>query len=317
MTERVGQIDEVCRRLETMYVFPDVAGQLAKLLRARVADGAYDGLDDEELAAVVTEDLQSVNGDKHLRLRYHLEPVHDGGDGSFDIEAYRAEAELSGYGIARVERLPGNVGYLDTRWLPFSEVSGPAISAAMSLLAPTDALVIDVRQNDGGQSATSALISSYLFDEAKHLNDVYFREGDRTQQFWTSQYVPGRKFGGTKPVWALIGPDTFSGGEDLSYSLQQSKRAKTVGEPTRGGANPRRQYKIATHLDVTVSHARAINPVSGGNWEGCGVQPDIAVPAAEAFTTAYQLALEQVLTLGDSGARRPVADEARLALSEF
>jgi C-terminal processing protease CtpA/Prc len=317
VTERASQVDEVCRRLETMYIFPDVATQLAKLLRARLADGAYDGLADEELATVVTTDLQSVNGDKHLRLRYHLEPVHDGEGGSFDIEAHRAEAELSGYGIARVERLPGNVGYLDTRWLPSPEVAGPAISEAMSLLASTDALVIDVRQNDGGSPATSALISSYLFDETTHLNDVYLREGDRTQQFWTSPYVPGRKFGGTKPVWVLTGPETFSGAEDLSYSLQQAKRAKTVGEVTRGGANPRRQYKVATHLDVTVSHARAINPVSGGNWEGRGVQPDIAVPAADAFASAYQLALEHVLTLGDSGARRSVADEARLALSEL
>jgi hypothetical protein len=57
--------------------------------------------------------------------------------------------------------------------------------------------------------------------------------------------------------------------------------------------------------------------VSKGNWEGCGVLPDIPVPAAEAFDVAYGLALEHVLTLGDIGARRQVADEARLALSEL
>jgi C-terminal processing protease CtpA/Prc len=316
-SDRGAQIEEVCRRLTTRYIFPAVADKLVDLLRARLADGVYDGLADEPFAEVVTLDLQSVNGDKHLRLRFHVEPVHDASDSSFDLAEHRAEAELSGYGIARVERLPGNVGYLDTRLLPFAELAGPAVTAAMSLIASTDVLLIDVRRNVGGDPATVALISSYLFDERTHLNDVYFREGDRTKQFWTSPYVPGSRFGAVKPVWLLTGPDTFSAAEDLSYTLQQLKRARTVGEPTRGGAHPRGQYKVATHLDVTVSYARSINPVSQANWEGGGVVPDIPVPAAEAFSHAYRLALDHVLTLGDTGPRRAVADEARLALAEL
>jgi len=305
MTDRGLQIEEVCRRLMTRYVFPDVADKVVDLLRARLAGGAYDGLDDEQFAEVVTQDLQSVNGDKHLKLRFHLDPVHDGDEGSFDLAAY----------LARVERLPGNIGLLDTRRLPAAAIAGPAFTAAMALLADTDALLIDVRHNDGGDPATVALICGYLFDEPTHLNDIYFREGDRTQQFWSSPYVPGRRFGGQKPLWVLTGPDTFSGAEDLSYSLQQQKRAKTVGERTKGGAHPRDQFKVATHLDVTVSCARAINPVSRSNWEGGGVVPDIPVPAGDAFEAAYRLALDHVLTLGDTGPRRAVADEARLALA--
>jgi C-terminal processing protease CtpA/Prc len=95
------------------------------------------------------------------------------------------------------------------------------------------------------------------------------------------------------------------------------QRAQTVGERTKGGAHPREQYKVAAHLDVTVALARSINPYSNGNWEGDGVRPDIPVPAADAFDHAFQLALEHVLTLGDTGLRRPVADEARLASSKL
>jgi C-terminal processing protease CtpA/Prc len=317
MTERSEQIDAVCHRLKTHYVFPEVADQLADFLRLRLAGGAYDGLADEPFAAIVTEDLQSVNGDKHLRLRFHVDPVHDGESTSFDPAAYRVEAELSGYGIARAERLPGNVGYLDTTMFYGPEVAGDAFTAAMTLLAGTDALLIDVRRNRGGSPGTVALICSYLLDERTHLNDIDFRDGDRTEQIWTLPYVPGRKFGTGKPVWVLTGPDTFSGAEDLSYTLQQLQRAQTVGERTKGGAHPREQYKVAAHLDVTVALARSINPYSNGNWEGDGVRPDIPVPAADAFDHAYQLALQHVLTLGDTGLRRPVADEARLASSQL
>jgi len=317
VTDRAGQIDEVCRRLQRHYIFPEVAVQISELLRKRLADGVYDGLADEPFAALVTGDLQSVNGDKHVRLRFHVDPVPDGEEEAFDMDAYRAEAEMNAYGIARVERLLGNVGYFDTRLLYGPDVAGEAYTAAMVLLSTTDALVVDVRRNRGGSPDTVALICSYLFDDETHLNNIYFREDDRTKQFWTQPFVPGRRFGGEKPIWVLTGPETFSGAEDLSYSLQQLKRAKTVGEASKGGAHPREQYKVAEHLDVTVSIARSINPVSKGNWEGCGVLPDIPVPAAEAFDVAYGLALEHVLTLGDTGVRRQVADEARLALSDL
>lgn len=314
---RAAQVAEVCRRLEEHYVFPDVAAKLAEVLRQREGEGAYAGLGDPEFATAVTTDLQSVNGDKHLRLRYHVDPVAEDGDAEFDSDRYRAEAALEGFGIAAVRRLAGNVGYVDTTVLHDLTFAAPAISAAMTLIAPADALLLDVRRNRGGSPETSAFLQSYLVDKRTHYLDIYEREDDSVTQMWTLPYVPGLKFGGTKPIWVLTGPATFSGGEDLAFSLQRQKRAKTVGETTRGGAHPREQYKVDTHLDVTVSIARSYDPKSGENWEGIGVRPDIGVDAEKAFDTAYALALAHVLELGEDGPRRQVADEARMALAEL
>jgi hypothetical protein len=315
--ERAEQVEEVIRRLAEHYVFPDVAAKLGEVLRRRLGEGAYAALDDAAFATAVTADLQSVNGDKHLRLRHHLDPVAEDGDAATGSADYRLEAELEAFGIAAARRLAGNVGYLDTTMLYPPELAAPAIAAAMTLLASTDALLLDVRRNRGGTPGTSAFLQSYLVDEPTHYLDIYEREGDRTTQMWTLPYVPGRKFGGTKPVWVLTGPRTFSGGEDLAFSLQQQGRAKTVGEPSRGGAHPREQYKVDTHLDVTVSIARSLHPETGENWEGTGVRPDVPVAADEAFDTAYALALAHVLELGDTGPRRAVAEEARQALGRL
>ncbi|RSD20246.1 S41 family peptidase [Amycolatopsis eburnea] len=313
---RVAQVNEVIRRLEAHYVFPAVAAKLADVLRGRLDEGAYADVDDAEFATLVTADLQSVNGDPHLRLRHHADPVADDGDAAMNSEDFRVEAELEGFGVAAVRRLAGNVGYLDTTMLYPAELAGPAISAAMTLLATTDALLLDVRRNRGGSPGTSALLQTYLVDEQVHYLDIYEREGDKTTQMWTLPYVPGPRFGGTKPIWVLTGPRTFSGGEDLAFSLQQQGRAKTVGEATRGGAHPREQYKVDTYLDVTVSIARSLHPETGENWEGTGVRPDLPVAADQAFDTAYALALKHVLTLGSAGARRGVAEEAREALGQ-
>jgi C-terminal processing protease CtpA/Prc len=311
---RAAQLEEVVRRLEAHYVFPDVAAKLVKVLRARLGEGAYANFDDVEFATAVTADLQSVNGDKHLRLRHHVDPVAVDGDAEHASEGFRRAAELENFGIATVRRLPGNVGYLDTTMLYPIDLAAPAFSAAMTLVAPADALLIDVRRNRGGDPETSAFLQSYLVDERTHYLDFYERDGDRVTQMWTLPYVPGPKFGGTKPIWVLTGPVTFSGGEDLAFSLQRQGRAKTVGEVTRGGAHPCDRYQVDTYLDVTVPIARSYDPATGENWEGVGVSPDVPVAAEKAFDTAYALALKHVLTLGAAGPRHGVAEEAREAL---
>ena len=159
-----------------------------------------------------------------------------------------------------------------------------------------------------------ALLCSYLFDDDVHLNDLYHRADDSTAQFWTLPYVPGSRFGGTKPLYVLTSSTTFSGAEELTYNLQQRGRATVVGETTRGGAHPVQAYRVDAHLRATVPIARAINPVSGTNWEGTGVTPDVEVPAESAFQEAYRVALEHVMALGAAGVRRAVHDEAEEAL---
>jgi C-terminal processing protease CtpA/Prc len=312
---REPEIELLCSQLASYYVFPDTANEIAKVLRARLDEGAYSDVDDQEFADRVTADLQSVNGDKHLRLLYSHDEVPETGQVSaWDPVAYKKEAELDAFGIAKVERLKGNVGLLDLRLLHDAEIATPAYVAAMNLIAHTDALIIDLRNNRGGDPNTVALICSYLFDERVHLNDIYSRPEDTTEQFWTLPHVQGPKFGGKKPIYVLTSARTFSGAEELSYNLQQNERATLIGETTKGGAHPGDRYRVGPHLKSSIPNGRAINPISGTNWEGVGVVPHIAVPEDEAFDVAYQKALEHVLTLGDEGPRRAIAEAAGEAL---
>jgi C-terminal processing protease CtpA/Prc len=225
-------------------------------------------------------------------------PEHD--ERVFDEDTYRAEVRLQVGGIATVQRLDGNVGYLDVRAMHDAGHAGQAAIAAMTLLAHTDVLLIDLRRNGGGDPGMVALYCSYLFDDTTHLNDLYWRDDDSTRQWWTLPYVPGPRFGGTKPVYVLTSGDTFSGAEELAYDLTRG-RATLIGERTRGGAHPGGRYRVATHLKAAVPSGRAINPVTGTNWEGTGVEPDLELPATDAFDAAYRLALDHVLTFGSDG----------------
>ena len=138
-----------------------------------------------------------------------------------------------------------------------------------------------------------AFVSSYLFAGRTHLNDLWTRKGDVTEQFWTDPYVPGKRLDG-KPVFVLTSKNTFSGGEEFTNNLKVLKRGTVVGETTGGGAHPVRPHRITENFAIGVPFARAINPVTHTNWEGTGVEPDVKVAAADALNTAKKLASEKI-----------------------
>jgi C-terminal processing protease CtpA/Prc len=313
----VGQIRAL---VETHYVYPDVAAAVSQVLAEGLAEGRYPA-EEPSLAAAVTADLQSVNADKHLRLLYHAEalPQRTPGDDTEEYAAMARWAEQTCGGVACVRRMSGNVGYLDLQPVLFPAVlCGEIITAAMSLLATTGALVIDVRHCLGGEPAMAAFLMSYLWDHEpaqltglRERQDNQDNQDNQVKQAWTLPYVPGRRFGKSKSVYVLTSAATFSGGEQLSYDLQQLGRATIVGERTRGGAHAREGFQVHPHLEATISVAEAVNPKTGGNWEGTGVAPDIQTTAAQARDTAYELALRDVIAAG--GAAAAEADAALAA----
>ncbi|MCK2214783.1 S41 family peptidase [Actinomadura sp. ATCC 31491] len=289
-------IDETARLVTEHYVFPETAEQLADLLRRRLAEGAYDVGDAEKLARLVTADLQSVNGDKHLRLKYHADPVSPE-QGAATLESIRRDFDTSLGGAPRVELLHGGVAVVELAPMLFPlDWAAEPLTAALTLAARAQALIVDLRGNRGGDPDTVAFVCSYLLDERTHLNTMYWRSGERTEQSWSLPHVPGARFGGSKPLYVLSSATTFSAAEELTYDLQQLGRATVVGEPTRGGAHPCKGWTVHPHLEATVPTGRAINPVSGTNWEGTGVQPDVPCPAPESLTRAHTLALAQLTT---------------------
>ncbi|MGW4648403.1 S41 family peptidase [Kitasatospora sp. NPDC004289] len=288
MTSHHEILDAALDKITAGYVFPDLTGPIAEALRGKLADGAYEGLSEPDFCAAVTADLQAVCPDKHLRLLWNEEavPVEEEDSPEEEKARWLAHYREGNFGIAKVERLEGNVGYLDLRFIPDADAGEAAIGAAMQLVAHTEKLVIDLRQCRGGSPNGVALWCSHFFgDDEVHLNDIYERATDSTRQYWTYPNTPGPRYL-DRPVTVLTAAFTFSGGEELAYNLQALKRATLVGETTRGGAHPTDRIALTPHIAVTVPAARSINPVTGTNWEGVGVKPDVEAKAEDALDAA-------------------------------
>jgi hypothetical protein len=310
--ERTEVIEGALKHLNEAYVFPDVAAKMAAAIRARVERKEYDAVTSARaLAETLTTHLQEVSKDKHLRVIYSAEPFPERQQPTpEDMARAVASARRSNFGFEKVERLAGNVGYLDLRGFNGMPEAGETAIAAMNFLANTERLIIDLRQNGGGSPAMIGLISSYLFDDVVHLNDFYWRESNETRQFWTAPHVAGRRFGGKKPVYVLTSTRTFSAAEEFTYNLKHLKRATIVGETTGGGAHPGGVRRINPHFGVWTPAGRAINPVTKTNWEGVGIEPDIKVAAPLALKTAHLDALEKLRAEETDARRQQQLDQA-------
>lgn len=297
--KRAAVVDRLGETLREVYVFPEVAEKMDAYLHQRLGDQAYDKLDAlPAFTQQLTEDLQSISHDLHLRVM-PLPPADVNAEQEVDEKAierrFLESMRLRNYGFEKLERLTGNVGYLDLRGFLPAEHAGRTAIAAMNFLAHCDALIIDLRQNGGGEPSMIQLISSYFFAEPQHLNSFYIRRDDTTQQFWTQAYVEGPRMTDA-PIYVLTSRRTFSAAEEFTYNLKNMKRATIVGETTGGGAHPVDMHRFPElGVQASVPFGRAVNPITGTNWEGTGVEPDVAVPAAEALEVAHREALKKLL----------------------
>jgi hypothetical protein len=307
-TERKAVIESLVRELQSNYVFPDVAKQLATVLANKQAKGDYASANTaDSFAKALTHDLRDIGKDGHFIVGYdpdfHPPAAHTAVPSKDELAQQRQEVASFGFGIQRVERLPGNVGYLEIRQFGPTEMVAAAYYSAMALLSGTDALIIDLRRNGGGDPNSVAYLLSNFFAEGdeRHLNDIYTRPDNTTRQYWTNPIV-GVHY--AKPVYVLTSARTFSGGEECAYDFQTQKRATLVGETTGGGANPGEPVALGYGFAAFIPSGRAINPVTHTNWEHVGVKPDIGVAAAKAQQTAYVAILHTLLANANEADQR-------------
>ncbi len=298
--DRTEILERLVRHLQKTYVFPETAAKLSRRLKQGLDKGDFDLLSDpHQFAQAVTAEMFAVSQDPHLHLRYDPEQAVPAGDKGFDgeelLKRHFQKARRANLGFATAARLAGNIGYLDLRELPPVDVAGEIATGAMALLAHTQALIFDLRFNQGGSAGMVQFLSSYLFDETpRQLSSIYSRPRDTVERFWTLTEIPGRRLPDLE-VYVLVSGMTYSAAEAFAYDLQALKRATIVGEKSRGGAHLVDYQLLADGCLLTLPTARAINPITGANWEGVGVIPDIEVPQDQALPVAHRRALAGLL----------------------
>jgi hypothetical protein len=286
---RTAVVKAAADALRQRYVHPDVGRRAAEAIEAALAAGKYDEIvQPGAFAERLTADLREVARDKHLNVTARgPAAVPAAATGAPPPPPPRSEA-----GVTRSDRLPGNVGYIEVVGLAPLDAFKAPVDRAMAALVDTRALIVDLRRNGGGAPEAEVYLASYFLDPAKPIvvntfvSRVPNTEAFRTREFTSS---PTPYWYRDKPVYVLTSARTFSGGEGVAYDLQALELATIVGETTGGGANPGGGMPLTPDFGMFMPGGRAESPVTGTNWEGVGVKPDVAVPAADALKTALGL----------------------------
>ena len=299
-------VEAVIKEVDDNYVFPDKAKLVGARLRAQYQSGAYErAAGARQLAEMLTQELQATTGDRHLRVTYSEQPIpasKPNAAPSADEQARRLTMMRSAnFGVRKIEHLPFNIGYLELEGFMSARDAAETLGAAMTVLAHTDALIIDLRNNGGGDAAAVTLLAGYLLDKPTHLSDFYYRAGNRIEPRWSADAVSGLRYGQKKDVYVLTSKDSFSAAEDFTYALKNLKRVTVVGETTGGGAHPGADRRLLPHFTAFVPLGRSISPITKTNWEGAGVTPDIKVCAGDALRTAQAAILAKMAASGTDG----------------
>lgn len=291
------------------YVFPDRAKVVQGYLRTHEREyGAI--TDPKKLADTLTADMRRLGHDQHLSVVYSLMSSELGGPADPQIrESMHRIEEASGLGVRGATRLPGNVGLLDLAYFSDDPESATVLEGAMAMLHGTDAIVIDLRRNMGGNPIMVDRLLTYFFDKQVQLTSIRWRNNgrERIDEQWTLPFVPGERLPET-PLFVLTSAHTFSAAEQCAYDLQVLHRATLVGETTAGGANPAAAtHALGAHFEAFIPNGEALNPTTHTNWEGVGVRPDVPVSSDRSLLEAYALALKA----GKPSASAPHLERAR------
>lgn len=312
----VGVRHEVAEKfaamLDTSYAHADIGTRMATAVRAKLRSGAYDAIDSpDEFARALQDTAHTIEDDRHLRVIYGLPPMRRM-EGRAPSREMIAEMRKENGAVVAAKILDGNIGYMIVNGVPNLEFSKGAIASAFAFLHNTDALIIDLRGNGGGEPSTVAFYMSYLSEGAPRvINAIHWRRGDRVEAFKTVD-LGALSYGATKPVLVLTSHWTFSGGEELAYDIQSFKRGLVVGETTGGGANPGGFQPLGHGFQVFLPVGYAVNPVTHTNWEGRGIQPNVPTPAGQALVRAELLAVADLKRIVTGPPQAAPLDAAQL-----
>ncbi|QYR23768.1 hypothetical protein KZ483_13265 [Paenibacillus sp. sptzw28] len=157
-------VESLAALLLDYYVFPDTAEIMKTVLLETLSEGEFFKAESgAALSQMINDYMQESSNDKHLVFGFSETPLPVQLPDPIDDESIKLRQKLNNYGFERVERLPGNIGYLVINEFVYPKHAGETAAHAMSFLADTDGLIIDLRNNYGGSTFMVTFIASYLW----------------------------------------------------------------------------------------------------------------------------------------------------------
>ncbi len=299
--EKTEVINNLCKLVENEYVSAETGILISKKINENLKAGKYNSIKNIiQMCDVLTQDLRAISKDEHFGIAHSPQYVRSiqttlSKTDSLEMEKTQIkEGQKNNFGFKELSILEGNIGYLNFTAFYDLRHAKETITAAMNFLSYTEAIIIDLRNNTGGSLDMPPYLASYfLSDDKKVLLQFIDRNNKVNSKTETTQQLDGKRLFG-KPLYILTSNKTISAAEAFIYSLKNRKAAIIIGETTKGAANPSEAKVLNENFLVLLPNYRPIDPLTGTNWEGTGIQPDVKITADKAKETAHIYAIENI-----------------------
>jgi retinol-binding protein 3 len=305
VSEQKQIIDTAFRLLKTNYIFPGVIPSMEKIIYQKISGGAYAKFSTaEEFIKNVNMDLEQLSKDRHVNIFFdpvRVKQIQAEAKGDYKqpgyAPAFLQRAKYENYMVRKAERLDGNVGYIKFNAFVDPELAKNTLVSAMNFVANSNALIIDLRQNGGGDARTLSFLLSYFLPDSTLISERRSRATTTVSYQYLNHDPLVNKFNNEVPVYILVSKRTSSAAEAFAYTLQTYKRATIIGEITNGEANPGYLFALNAEMYIMIPAFESIHPITKTNWQGSGVTPDINVQADKALTMAQATAYKSLAKL--------------------
>jgi hypothetical protein len=288
LKDQIRTVTDTCiSAFKTHYVYPEKVAEIGKFLQNKLADDRYnDKMNLTMLTRKLRHDFRKVLNDRHIWIDVMENlPVKDA---NVSDQEKINELKKTNFGFVKFEQLPDNIAYLRLDGFKDLKYARETATQYMQKLANSEIIILDLRENHGGNGNMVRFLSSYFFEHKTQLNSLYFREKDSLATSWTDPGIPGQKLIHQKLV-ILTSKNTTSAAEAFTYSMKHYQRATIIGETTRGAGHWKESFQypqLGIFLEIPV--ARPINPVTNTGWEHTGISPEIKCRADEALEIALK-----------------------------
>jgi hypothetical protein len=292
-------VDKAFMLLKEHYIFPDKIAQMETAIRKKFSQGAYASFSSAEtFLKTINADLETLSNDHHIDIFFdpvRVKQIQAEENNSEQKRSYAPEfiqrAKYENYMMRKAERLDGNIGYLKFQAFVDTALSGKTLDAAMNFLSNSNAIIIDLRQNGGGDAATVSYLLGYFLPDSTLIMQARNRNNEVRLSYIDADHKR-IKFQKDIPLFILTGKRTASAAEAFAYTLQSYKRAVVIGDTTLGEANPGYLFAVNNDMYIMIPAFENINPVTKTNWQSKGVYPDVPVNAESALLAAEMKAAD-------------------------
>lgn len=286
-------LDSLSDKLLSGYLYPEKSKKIVALLQDHKFQlSSTQQLDTRKFVDEVNTIMFDVTSDHHLKFYHDPEKFETflSANESIIDSIEREQYRRVNFGVQKLENLTNNIGLLRLNKFQQYEDVQEVILGAMMVLANSDAVIIDLRINGGGDGRTKEYLESFFMSEkaffsreAEFTDTVQFREIKRSCS--TCERLED------VPLYILTGNGTFSAAEGFCYDLQQAGRARIIGTKTKGGGHSGSSVALSKGFLVFIPVSGKSSPI-----EGVGVIPDLETREDVADLSAKKLIIDKFVS---------------------